>query len=361
MALKTAQSYDAFPQIARIVRESGGCMAYFRKLKTGWRAEVERKGVRKSKMFHTKAEAQLWAAAEETVIVKESRQEYPSKTLADAIDRYVRDVSAGKRGAHAEELRFNALLRDFPALCGKLLHEVTPSDIAEWRDARRKLVSDSSVVREAAAFRNLFNIAADEWGWCGDSPWKKVKLPPKAHARTRRTTPSELRRIVRHMGFVTGRPPKSPQQEVAWAYLVAHHTAMRAGEVRGLKRSTVDLGKRVVTLHTHKTLEREGVRFVPFTRKAARVLAVLDGAAKDAGRDEYFTISDSSMDVLFRRVRDRLLIQELHFHDSRADALTRLSKRMDVMKLAKISGHRDLNQLLEAYYRETAADIAASI
>ena len=128
-----------------------------------------------------------------------------------------------------------------------------------------------------------------------------------------------------------------------------------------MKRSTVDLGKRVVTLHTHKTLEREGVRFVPFTRKAARVLSVLDKAAKDAGRDGYFTISDSSMDVLFRRVRDRLLIQELHFHDSRADALTRLSKRMDVMRLAKISGHRDLNQLLDAYYRETAADIAATI
>lgn len=336
-------------------------MAYIRKLKTGWRAEVERKGVRKSQMFTTKAEAQLWAAAEETAILKESKQEYPSKTLADAIDRYISDVSVHKRGAHAEELRFNAIKREFPALCGKLIWQVTPSDIAEWRDARRKLVSDSSVVREAAAFRNLFNVAADEWGWCGDSPWKKIKLPPKGHARTRRTQPSELKRLLRHMGYVTGKPPETPQNEVAWAYLVAHHTALRAGEIRGLSRSTVDLVKRVITLNTHKTLEREGVRFVPFTRKAARVLSVLDTAAKVAGRDGYFTISDHSMDVLFRRVKDRLLIDGLHFHDSRADALTRLSKRMDVLRLSRISGHRDLRQLSDAYYRATAAEIAASL
>lgn len=336
-------------------------MAYITKLKTGWRAQVAKKGVRRSQMFGTKAEAQAWAAAEETAIVKESRSEWPSKTLADAIDRYVKDVSAHKRGAHAEGLRFDALKREFPALCAKILHQVSPADIAEWRDTRRRAVSDSSVVREAAAFRNLFNVAANEWGWCGESPWKKVKLPPKGHARTRRTQPSELRRILRHMGFITGRAPVTPQQQVAWAYLVAQHTALRAGEVRGLRRSTVDLARRVVTLHTHKTLEMDGVRFVPITRKAARVLSVLDAAALAAGRDAYFSISDSSMDVLFRRVRDRLLIDGLHFHDSRADALTRLSKRMDVMRLAKISGHRDLNQLLESYYRETAADVAASI
>ncbi len=336
-------------------------MAYIRKVKAGYRAEVERKGFRKSQTFTTKGAAALWAAQTETEILKEAKAQYPSKTLADAIDRYVADVSSRKRGSHAEELRFNAIKREFPALCGKMIHEVAPSDIAEWRDTRRKLVSDSSVVREAAAFRNLFNVARDEWGWCGESPWSKVKLPPKAHARTRRTSSTEFRTMMRHMGFVTKMPPNTQQQQVAWAWLVAQHTAMRAGEVLGLKRSTVDLGKRVATLHSHKTLEREGVRFVPFTRKAARVLAVLDAAASEAGRDAYFTISGHSLDVLFRRVRDRLLIEGLHFHDSRADALTRLSRRMDVMLLSRISGHRDLRQLMDAYYRATAAEVAASI
>jgi integrase len=152
-----------------------------------------------------------------------------------------------------------------------------------------------------------------------------------------------------------------PQQQVALAYLVAHHTAMRAGEVLSLSRSSVDLVKRVIRLDRHKTDSEVGVRHVPFTTRAARLLRLLDGWAAEAGRDAYFTISSQSLDVLFRKVRDRLLIDNLRFHDSRAAALTRLSKRMDVLRLAKISGHKDLNQLLSAYYRESAADIDATI
>lgn len=52
------------------------------------------------------------------------------------------------------------------------------------------------------------------------------------------------------------------------------------------------------------------------------------------------------------------MIEDLHFHDSRAEALTRLARKVDVMTLARISGHKDLRVLLETYYRESAADIA---
>lgn len=337
-------------------------MAYYTKLKSGWRAQIERRGVRKSRVFPTKGAAAQWAAQEEALILSGSNSEWPSYTLSDAFRRYELEVSKHKRGTKAEALRFAAWLRDFPDLCGKVLHTITADDLAKWREARRALVSDSSVVREAAQLRNVWTIASKEWGWCPEAtPWTRVKLPPKGHARTRQTAGNELKRLLRHMGYVTGKPPVSSQNQVAWAYLVAHHTAMRAGEILSLKRSTVDLAKRVITLHTHKTLEREGIRFVPFTKKARRVLAVLDDAAKAAGRDAYFTISSQSLDVLFRKVRDRLLIDNLHFHDSRAAALTRLSKRMDVLRLSRISGHRDLNQLLKAYFRESAADIAASI
>lgn len=337
-------------------------MASYTKTKAGVRVQIQRQGVRMSKVFPTKGAAVAWATQQEAKIMSGAAGGWPAFTLAEAFGRYEKEISRHKRGYRAEALRFTAWLRDFPDLCAKVLHKITPDDIGQWRDARRKEVSDSSVVREAAQLRNVWTVAAKEWGWCPEpTPWGKIKLPAKAHARTRQIRWPETRRIVRHMGYVTGKPPTTPQMQVAWAYLVAHHTAMRAGEVLGLKRSTVDLAKRVATLHSHKTLEREGVRFVPFTRKAARVLAVLDAAAKAQGREEYFTITGHSLDVLFRRVRDRLLIDNLHFHDSRASALTRLSKRMDVLRLSRISGHRDLNQLLAAYYRETAADVAATL
>lgn len=336
-------------------------MAYIRKTKTGWRAEVQRQGVRQTRVCATKAEAQLWAAQAETDIARGAAGGLPRKTLADALLEYGRLVSVHKRGHLLELRRIDWFLREFPDLCGKVMHEITPGDIARWRDSRRGAVSDSTVVRDANLLRHVWTVAINEWGWCESSPWPKIKLPAEALARTRRTSWREVRLLLRTLGYQTGVAPVGAQATTAWAYLVAHHTALRAGEVRSLARSTVDLERRVITLHTHKTVERAGVRRVPLTRKAARVLRVLDAAALAAGRDAYLPISPSALDAHFRRARDQLLLQDLHFHDSRADALTRLSRRMDVMRLSRVSGHRDLRQLLAAYYRETAEDVAAQL
>lgn len=46
---------------------------------------------------------------------------------------------------------------------------------------------------------------------------------------------------------------------------------------------------------------------------------------------------------------------------ARASALTWLSRRMDVLTLARISRHRDLNILLASYYREAPEDISRRI
>lgn len=172
---------------------------------------------------------------------------------------------------------------------------------------------------------------------------------------------TEVRRLVRSAGYTHLLPPQSSQQEAVWAYMVTLHTALRSAEILRTLRSTVDLRRRVYRLTKHKTDTAVGERLVPFTPRAARLLRVLDAAAEAAGRDAYFTISDQSRDVLYRKVRDRVMIDGLRFHDGCAAALTWLSKRYDVMTLAKISGHVDINELYSTYYRESAQDIAARL
>lgn len=338
-------------------------MAYIRKLKTGWRAEIERNGVRRSMVHVTKSAAQQWAVAEEAAIIAGSRGQFPSRTLAEAVDRYRKEVT-DKKGAivaRADNLRFDAWLRDFPELAGKAFHQITAEDIAAWMHKRLTQVSESSVLREAQQFRPIWGLAIDQWVWAGKSPWKGVKLPNKGHARTRLPTWKEVRLLVRSAGYVTGMAPTSPQGQAVWAYMVSLHTALRSGEVLGMAQSNVDLERRVYRLDEHKTDAHVGVRHVPFTRRAAKLLRVLDDAAKASGRDEYFTVSDQSRDTLWRKVRDRVMIDGLRYHDSRAAALTWLAKRYDVMTLAKISGHVDINELFQSYYRESAQDIAARL
>jgi integrase len=330
-------------------------MAYLTKLPSKrWRAQIERHGVRASATFDTKAEASAWGVREEAAILASKRGLYPRKTLADAFARYRREVSAKKEGARAEGLRFDALEREFPKLCAMVISEVATPDLVEWRQARLRLVTSGSVRRDATLIRNVFSVARDEWKWLGESPFKGFKVPSDNPPRHNRVPPRHVRAICRWLGYRTGQV-RSKQQEVALAFLLALRTAMRSGELLALSDATVDLDKRVATL-PHKMQYLTGrPREVPLTKHAVRLLRPM------MGRGKVFTVSDTSRDALFRKACKALLIDDLHFHDARAEALTRLAQKVDVLTLAKISGHKDLKQLLGTYYRETAQEIAARL
>lgn len=329
-------------------------MAYIRRSNGKWRAEVERLGVRASKTFLTKAEATSWAAVEEATIIRDDGARWPAKTLLQAFDRYTDEVSPRKRGASKEYLRLAAIARDFPGMAGKLVSEVRTPDIVAWRDARLKIVTDGSVRRDATLLRHVFSVARDEWHWCGESPFKGFRVPSNNPPRTRRVAMAEVRSICRWLGYKAGRV-ESKQSQVALAFLLALRTGMRAGEILSLSDETVDAARRVARV-PHKMQHLTGsMREVPLTRAALRLLS------PRLGRGPVFDVSSASLDALFRKATKSLLIKDLHFHDSRGEALTRLARRVDVMTLARISGHKDLNLLLSTYYRESTASIAARL
>lgn len=322
---------------------------YVRKQRDKWRVEVQRNGTRLSAVFETKSAAQQWGIREEAALVAESRGAFPKRTLAEALDRYVEKVSALKAGEKFERARLEALKRDFPDLAGKVLSKLTTADLVAWRDARLLKVSKGSVQRDINLLSHVFTKARDEWKWMGESPLKGMEAPGDNPPRDRLPTPSEIRRILRWLGHVTGRLPTTKQQEAAFAFLLALRTGMRAGEVLQLGPATV--AGSVATV-THKMQHRTGKpRKVPLSRHALRLLREFPG----------FAISSESLDALFRKARDSLLIKDLHFHDARAAALTRFSRKVDVLELARISGHKDLRTLMSVYYRASSEDIAGRL
>jgi integrase len=330
----------------------GESMASIKKHMGGYRAQVFVKGRRRSKVFRTMREAQGWASAEETKLAAPAVDRY---TVGDLIERYARDVMGKKAGGDHEERQARALLRDFPGLAAKKLSEVDTPDMAAWRDARLKTVGDATILRQLNWLRHAFRIAREEWKWMETNPLKGLRLPRQPSPRVRRVSPREVRLLCRNLDYRPGKAPQTKKQEVALAFMVALRSAMRAGEILSLGKGNLNLTRRVASV-AHKTQHLTGrPREVPLTRAALRLLSPV------ADRERCFTISSAVLDTLFRKARDRLLIKDLHFHDSRAEALTRLARKVDVMTLGKISGHKDLNILQNAYYRETAAEIAARL
>lgn len=337
-------------------------MAYIKKVQGGYQVSVRRKGFPGMyKTLATRKAAEAWGAQMEADISMGRAGAYPRKTVAEAFTRYELSVSTKKKGTAFEARRFNLFIREFPWLAEMVFSEVTTAELARWRDERLTQVSASTVLREVSLFRNVWTIGRKEWGWCGESPWSNLGMPRKAAGRTRLALWQEMRLILRRLDYSNGCEPDTLKREVAFAWLLAHYTALRAGEVRGLTVDSVNLDKMVVYLATHKTDSMVGSRIVPLFPRAFPLLRRLIDYALKSGRKELFTISDRMLDALFRKYRDQVLVENLRFHDSRGFALTWMAKRVSVMVLARISGHKNLNMLLEHYYRETSEQIAAGL
>lgn len=316
-------------------------MASIIKHKRGFRAFIDRKGIRKSKVFPTRQEAKDWAAREEYKIANGAKVAAKMR-LADLFDRYAREVSPSKRGHRWEVIRLEKLARE---IGDRQLGDLEPKHFAEWRDERLLSVSPGSVRREMGLLGSVLRHAREEWGLMHDNPLKGVRKPSEPPARDRLPTQDEIERM-RH---VAGDDLSTATVRTLHAFLFACETGMRAGEIVGLTWDCVDLDGRVA----HLPMTKNGhARDVPMTKDAVSLLEMLPRT------DPCFGLSSQQLDALFRSIKDKACIDGLTFHDSRAYALTKLSRKVDVLTLAKISGHRDLRILLQRYYRESASDIA---
>lgn len=311
-------------------------MAYIQKLpKTGkWQAQIQRNGIRSSKSFDTKREAQAWAMEQEAT-AKRARAG-GNKTFGDAVDKYKEDVSSKKDGEPWELRRLDVMAEHFGS--DTALLEIDTPQIAEWRDTRLKTVSASTVVRESNLLRNLFNLARREWKWMDHEPFSGVKLPKENAPRHQVWTWQLIKRVLRA-------PRVGKTAEMQRAFHIALRTGMRLAEVLAAP-ANFDAQRQVVTIKT----KTEARAQIPIGRIATKLIAA--GA---------FTVGANEGSTLFSKLCRELLIEGLTFHDTRGTALTHLSRKVDVLTLAKISRHKDLSLLSNVYYRATAEQIAGKI
>ena len=328
-------------------------MASFRKRSGGWRAEVAKLGVRDSQTFETKAAAIAWATAREAEILAQSGKSRTtvSMTLSEALQRYKRDVSPAKAGERWEVLRLDRFDRELE-WAGELMSRITSEQVAQWRDSRLAKVQSSTVRREMTLLSSVFEIARTEWKTCLVNPVRDAKRPSNMPHRERRVAPSETSALLNRLGYVEGQPPQTLLQELAYAFLIALETAMRQGEILGITAQWVNLPERFVRLPMTKN---GSSRNVPLSIRAVGLLTPLY-KGKGAS-DRLFRLESASADTMFRRVRDELGISGLTFHDTRHEAITRLARKVDVLDLARITGHKDLKSLM-VYYNATASELA---
>lgn len=317
-------------------------MASLRKMPNGnWRAEIVKLGVRRSKVWPTKTAAKEWAAREEYEIAN-ADSVASQESLGSLIERYARERSPQKRGVRWEQIRLNALTRE--PIAKIRIADLKPSDLSEWRDGRLKTVKPATVLRDMNLLSSVFSVAVKEWGLMPSNPITDVRRPKAPPARDRLATPDEME-LLR---ISAGENLHRATARVFHAFLFSIETAMRAGEIVALEWRHLDLVNRVA----HLPMTKNGTaRDVPLSSEAVRLILALPRT------DPVFNLTTVQREALWRKLRDRSGVKGLTFHDGRHIAITRLSKKVDVLALARMVGHRNISQLL-TYFNESAADLA---
>lgn len=237
--------------------------------------------------------------------------------LADALDRYVDTVSTEKKGWQQESYRRNVIKKYF--ISDKFMHEITAIDIAEYRDMRLSMINErtglnisgNTVRLELALLSALFNLAIAEWGTCSFNPVKLVRKPKCNPGRDRRIHAHEERKIRKYL--------KERNNELYVIFLFAIETAMRQGEILSLSWENINLQAGVA--HLPKTKNGTS-RDVPLSLKARQLLTQM--SIKPSGR--VFTYTSSGLKSAWRHCLESLKIENLHFHDLRHEAISRLNR-----------------------------------
>lgn len=319
-------------------------MPYFEKTDSGkWRVTSKVNGKRLTKTVLTKAEGKAW---DMSLRLKTGEKIIPSKTFGELLENYRDKVSVNKLGERWERIRIEKFLKD--PIAKILISILNKSHFADWRDRRLKEISNLSVLREWALLSHALQIAIDEWEWLTINPMKGLKKPIAEAPRDRLITNNEIENLCFALNYDEQSDLKMTTSRVGAAFVFAIETALRTKEICNLR--WVDIDGRVIKVIESKT--RAGIRKVPLSERAQDIIKQCKGLDNKL----VFNVKPCQIDSLFRKAKGQNLIKDLHFHDTRHEAITRLSKRLPILALARVIGHKDLKMLL-VYYNETAENL----
>ena len=332
-----------------------------------WRAVVRRKRAYASKTFRLKADAERWAREQEDRADRgQSVSPKPPanpRTVGDLIQLHRADLAeVGK--ALGRSKRFT--LEKLEAELGNLKHtELTRERLIAFAKGRRKegagpvtIATDLSYLRtvvvHAAAVHGI-EISAEPIKMARGA-LNLLGLVGKANERDRRPTQEELDRIVANLD-------NNARQIIPVGRIVrfAVASAMRISEITNLDWDDLETAKRIILVRDRKDPRKkqgnnQRVPLIDITGYDA--LAIIEEQARATNRHgKIFPYCSRSAGTAFRRAC--LQIHDLHFHDLRHEATSRLFEAgLQIPEVPLITGHKDW-KMLRRYLHLKPEQVAA--
>ena len=337
---------------------------------TAWRAVVRLDNGKKiTATRDTRAEAVAWGEAQERLKAAGMLRlgSECDVTVEAMFEAYETAVASKTDSAKWNILRIRKWSHDPIAL--RKLHSIVTHDINEWINRRGEAVSGSTVNRELNLMSGAFAYAVKDRKWIEVNPCHGARRPASARPRARPPlSPSQIEAICVATGYHRDPELRTKTARVGACFLLAMETGARSGEI--LRARPIDFWRARSTLHI-AAIEvggRKGSksgrsqldpsRNVPLTGRAIELLDQLL-ASMPAEQPYIVGISDSSRDALWRKAVKQAGLVDVHFHDMKHEAATRLAPFLDVLALSHAIGTKDVRLLRDVYYNSDASRSAA--
>lgn len=266
--------------------------------------------------------------------------------------KYVHDRKvAGLRSVAPVKLCLKVLVEHFGNV---LVKEITKTDIEKFKmkrlnqiTVRNKPRSIASVNRELQQLRRTLNFAIEN-RWIKENPFFKTKIISMADERERNRIMSfeEERRLLEVC--VESRSHLRP------IVITALDTACRLGELLKLRWRDVDFYKETITITAFNAKTAEA-REVGMTLRVKEELLKLWESSPQDFELLVFGIKNT-IKRAWKTACRQADIEDLHFHDLRHTAITRLvATGLPSTEIMKISGHKQISTFLRYVNPKTDA------
>jgi integrase len=318
-----------------------------------WRITVTYQKQRYSVTRDSAKECEDWAALKllelktgRADLEKGIKPAFPFKQLCE---KYYLERGSKFKSAPVIRNKLDNIDRILGPLATKSIYDFKPSDIVQWRNKRVLEVQSSTALREFAIFSSIFSFAQKELFLIESNVWTIVAKPSKGKPRSQRIYPEQQEKLLKGLKWDVNTTPVRVMHYVAWSMLFALETAMRKGEILAMRREHIKDG----FIHLPMTKNGES-RNVPLSSEAKRLLSLIP-----LEQEIIVPVGEKSFRRTFYRIRGDVGLDEINFHDTRHEAITRMVKnrKLPVEMLAKITGHKTIGILINTYYNPDAQDL----
>jgi integrase len=218
--------------------------------------DQNRRRIQESSHSTNKRDAEKLHALRKSEVLRGVYRQPLRITLEEFGERYMEYAKVNKRSWLRDEQMLQHLSSFFRP--ERQLSDITPPDIEGYKLNRKKVVSGSTVNRELALLKRMFNLAIDWDLYLGSNPVRKVKFFQELNTGIRVLTQEEERNLLQNAApFI--------QDIIRFAL----NTGLRIGEIFSLLWSQVDCEKAILNVFASKTGK---IREVPMNSEALNVL-----------------------------------------------------------------------------------------